>query len=344
MIRLSGLCLLLFPLAGCGYLFGDDGVFRDSRDDYREASELPVMKVPQGRESQRLDEIYAVPPITAERDLRAGDEIPRPDPLLAANAEQAVRIQKLGDASWALIAIPPGQLWPQVRAFLSAANVPIGRVDARAGLIESGFLELQNQERQSRFRFRVERGVQRGNSELHVLQMFQTSDEGSWPDTSDDPELESEMLRSVAQYIANSADTAPVSMMAEQSISAQGRVATVEEGGKTFIRLDLPFDRAWASLARALEISGFEITDRNRSSRVYYATYRGEKSEEEDSGWFNWFGDDENSHPLTDAPLLVTMREEAGGSMAISLAAESSGDASEEALLSLLQLLKGNIN
>jgi outer membrane protein assembly factor BamC len=342
-VRAAALLVALLPLGGCGYLFGDDGLFRDSSGDYRASQELPVMAVPEGRTAEGLDEIYAIPPITADPSPNSGDKIPRPAPLLSASADQMVRIQRLGEDSWALVAIPPGQLWPQVRSFLSAANVPINRVDARAGIIETSYLELQNEDRPARFRFRVERGVQRGNSELHVLQMFQTSDDQSWPEDSDDVELEAEMLRSVAQFIANSADTAPVSMMAEQSIAATGRVALVEDRGDSFIRLELPFERAWAALARALETSGFEITDRNRSEGRYYVTYTGDSDEKKDSGWFSWFGSDDETHPLSGVPLLLTMSEEPSGSLVIRLAAEG-GAAKDQDILSLLQLIKGNIN
>ena len=66
------------------------------------------------------------------------------------------------------------------------------------------------------------------------------------------------MLQAVAQFLANSAGTAPVSMIAEQGISAGGKISMQEAPeGYTYIRLDLPFDRAWASLGRALEASTF---------------------------------------------------------------------------------------
>jgi outer membrane protein assembly factor BamC len=336
-------------LTGCGYLFGDKGLFRDNASDYREAVELPVMDLPPARSAESLQDLYPIPPVSAEAAAALdSDRTPRPQPLVAASADQMVRIQKLGDDAWALVAMPPGQLWPQVRGFLSAASVPIARVDARAGLIESGWLELQNQERPSRFRFRVERGVQRGNSELHVLQMFAAGADTPWPEQSDDLELEAEMLRSVAQFVANSAGTAPVSMMAEQSISAAGKVTLVDSGDVPFVRLELPFDRAWASLSRALEQSGFEITDRNRSDGVYYVIFVGDE-EEGGSGWFGWLGgDDDDSHPLLDVPLLVRMSPSGNGAdqtQAITLQPEAATVAAKrEDVTSLLLLIKGNIN
>lgn len=337
------LSLVIAGLSGCGYLFGDDGLFRDNSRDYRRAVEQPPMQLPPGRRSEGIAEIYAIPEITSEPLPPGQSGVPRPAPLVSANADQLVRIQRLGDASWVLVAIAPGQLWPQLRSFMSAANVEIARMDARAGIIESTYLNLQGEERPARFRFRVERGVQRGNSELHVLQMFQSS-EDRWPAQSDDLELEGEMLRGIAQFIANSADTAPVSMMAEQSISATARVALVDgDAGSSYISLELPFDRAWASLSRSLELSGFEITDRNRSAGEYYVSYRGDP-DDEDGGWFSWLGGKGDEHPAKDLPLLVTLTAVTEGQMEIRLRPERAGGLGDDDHQSLLVLIKGNID
>lgn len=195
----------------------------------------------------------------------------------------------------------------------------------------------------SRFQFRIEQGVQRGNSELHVLQMNQAGDVNSWPARSDDLALESEMLQGVSQFVANSSDSAPVSMIADQAISATGKISLQEAAsGRTFIRVGLPYPRAWASLARALEVSTFEITDRDRSKGEYYVTFLGADAEEDD-GWFDWLFDDED-HPLAGQNFLVKMESENDTSVAINLL-PLDGDASPDMRQqqSLLALIKGNI-
>lgn len=342
-LRWCSVVVGLLTVGGCGFFFGDDGVFRDTTNDYRQSAEEPVISVPEGMSTESLAEIYAIPKIESEPQFADSGRVPRPAPLVAASADQMVRIQKLGDTSWALIAIAPGQLWPQLRSFLSTAGIDIARMDAREGIIESTYLDLQNQTQSSRFRFRVERGVQRGNSELHVLQMHQRNEE-SWPAQSHDLELESEMLRGVAQFIANSADTAPVSMMAEQSISASGKVALVDDDQGAYIRLGLSFPRAWASLARSLDTSGFEITDRNRSEGIYYARYVGDE-EDQKSGWFGWLKGGEDEHPAAGVPLLMSVRSVESEEMHIRLAPETAdSEIQDEDLQSFLVLIKGNIN
>jgi len=337
--------LLAPALGGCGYLFGDDGFFRDRSQAYREAVELDVIDLPPGMDSTALEELYAIPPVRNDLLLAGEFEVPRPAPLAAGAADQLVRIQKLGDDSWALIGVAPGQLWPQVRSFLSAAGVQVARADARQGIIESDWLQLQDASGESRFRFRIERGVQRGSSELHVLQKSRLGEDDEWPPVSDDIAQEADMLRSVAQYIANSAETAPVSMMADQAISAGGRISLEEDDdGETFIALGLPFNRAWASLALALEDASFEITDRDRSAGRYYLRFLGPNKEDE-GGWFDWLTGGDEDHPLADRRFLVTVDAVGGDAVEIRLAQDDDGEPLEKRQhQSLLARIQGNIN
>ncbi|TDG14800.1 outer membrane protein assembly factor BamC [Seongchinamella unica] len=337
---------LLVSLSGCGYLFGDQGVFRDKSEDYKKAPDMPVITVPEHKDSDALQEIYPVPPV--ENALLATEEfeVPRPTPLAAGAEDEIVRIQRLGEESWILVAEAPGQVWPQVRSFFASAGIPVARVDARAGTMETGWLALESAAMASRFKVRIEQGVQRGNSELHVLQQNQVGDVDNWPGSSDNVEQESEILQALAQYIANSAGTAPVSMVAEQAINASGKISIQESStGESYIQLALPFDRAWASLGRGLEKSTFEITDRDRSSGIYYATFLGPQGEDDD-GWFDWLFDSEEEHPQAGQPFIVSVKADDESNVAIFLkpAAEATAPLEKRDRQALLTLIKGNIN
>lgn len=343
--RAALMTAMLAGASGCGYLFGDDGVFRDTSEDYKQARELPPIEVPEGKDSSALQEIYAIPPIR-EQVVMAGEfEVPRPTPLVAGAADDVVRIQSLGDDSWALVGIAPGQLWPQVRSFLTSAGIQVARADAEAGIIDSGWLELEGQSMASRFRFRIEQGVQRGSSELHVLQMNQAGDTSGWPAQSDNVEQEGEMLRAVAQFIANSADSAPVSMIADRAMSASGKISLEEaDEGYTFIRVGLPFTRAWASVAKALEDSTFEITDRDRSAGSYYVTFLG-VDEEEERGWFSRLFGGGDKDPLVGRSFLLSVAAEGERAVTIRLRPDDQGPSLEkQEEQTLLSQIKGNIN
>jgi len=344
-VRTTVLAALLLACTGCGYLFGDKGMFRDRSEDYKKAPELPVVRVPQGKDSGTLREIYPIPPVSDELLLAGEFEVPRPAPLVAGAGEDIVRIQKLGDESWALIAVAPGQVWPQVRSFLTASGIEVARVDARAGIMDTEWLTMEGQSMASRFRFLMDQGVQRSTSELHVLQMDQAGDVESWPSESDNPEQADEMLRAVAQFLANSADSAPVSMIAEQGISASGKISMQEApAGYTYILLALPYDRAWASLGRALEKSTFEITDHDRSGGNYYVRFLGPNAQEE-AGWMDWLWGSGEDHPMAGQMFLVTMTPQ--DELAVIIRLQPQDDSlsfDKRAEQDLLALIKSNIN
>ena len=50
-------------MAGCGYLFGDDGMFRDKSQDYKQSPELEVIEVPPEKSTDALQDIYPIPDI-----------------------------------------------------------------------------------------------------------------------------------------------------------------------------------------------------------------------------------------------------------------------------------------
>ncbi len=338
--------LILGSLGGCGYIFGDDGVFRDASEDYKKAPEVPVIAVPEGAETASLQEIYPIPDVEQDVVLAGEFEVPRPTPLVAGSSDQMVRIQRLGAEQWALVAEAPGQVWPQVRSFLTSAGISVARVDARAGLIETGWLELESQPVASRFQVRIEQGVQRGTSELHVLQMIQAGDIQNWPATSDNPDQESEMLQAISQYIANSAaDSAQVSMVANQGINATGKISLQESAaGEPYIALALPYERAWASLGRSLEKSTFSISDRDRSSGEYFAVFLGLDAEEED-GWFDWLWDSDSGQPHVGETFVVSVAADGDEAVKIFLRPQSPEvDLQKREQQAMLSLIKGNIN
>lgn len=329
-------------LTGCGYLVGDEGVFRDRSNDYRTARyEEERLAVPEGMSEDALGDAYVIPEVTETVLADEEFEVPRPTPLTSGDVEQLVRIQRLGDEHWALFELTPAQLWPQVRSFLSASGLNLAQQDARAGVMESQWVQFEDADQESRFRFRIEQGVQRGSSELHILQMNQGGT--SWPKTSDNPEQESNILKAVAQYVANRTESASVSMLAERGISAQGKVVLKEgDSGETYLELALPYYRAWASMAPALEKSTFEITDRNRSDGRYFVTFTGSEAEE-DRGWFGGlFGGDDD--PLLDQAFVVMVTQQSDELMRIDIQKDTGEALDRRDAQRLLSLIKGNIS
>ncbi|MCX2982164.1 outer membrane protein assembly factor BamC [Halieaceae bacterium IMCC14734] len=336
--------MLLLGLSSCTYINGEKSYFRDRTDDYRKARATAVLEVPAGLDDEALQDIYVIPPITEDISVNGEFNAPRPAPLVTGSVDQLVRIQKLADEQWMLVSVAPGQLWPQVRSYLGGVNMPIARVEASAGLIETAWVEPEGAIGE-RYRFRIEQGVQRNTSELHILQMGMVGDINTWPTNSTDAAREDDMLRSMAQFIADSVGTAPVSMMAQQAISASGRVSMQEDDdGNPYIRLDLPYHRAWASVDRALGEANFDILDRDRSAGAYFVHYN--RPLEEDSGWLDWLFSNDEDDPAAELEKYdyrVELNDLGGETVHIEISRKDGGELSQSHAQSILSLIKGNI-
>lgn len=334
--------VVLAALPACSWFQQD--YIRDRSNDYQKARVEPMPKVPAHLRQDSLQSIYVIPPIT-EKIAPSGDfEVPRPAPLVAQESEELVRIQRLGDEEWMLASVAPGQLWPQVRAFLNASGLQVARVDARAGLIETGWYQGQGATMNERYRFRIEQGVQRNTAELHILQQFQVGEVGAWPEVSSDNSRGSDMLMAIAQYIANTAEAAPVSMMAQQAMGEGGKVSLQEDpDGTPFIRLVLPYYRAWASVERALRESSFSVRDLDRSQGLFFVRF---VPPEEDEGWFSslFGGDDEENEELAGQDYVLTVNEVDASEVRIGIRREDGAAIERAQSQQLLSLLKGNIN
>ena len=116
---------LALSLSACGSIMGDEGIFRDRSEDYKQAPQVAPVELPEGIKSTEMEDIYVIPPVE-DSYLPADEfEVPRPAPLGNSAAQEIVRIQRLGDDSWILVGVAPGQVWPQVRNFMSASGMQV---------------------------------------------------------------------------------------------------------------------------------------------------------------------------------------------------------------------------
>ena len=336
-------------LSGCN-LLPDAGkiipweVDSELSGDYETAIETDAIAVPDDLDSDAIQQTYPIPEVAVNLAIPVTGKAPRPAPLTTGSQLDAVRLQRLGESSWAVVNVAPGQLWPQVRAFLVSSGIDVASVDASGGLIDTAFVMLENKSLESRFRFRVDSGVQRNTSELHILQqnVAKDLDLTSWPENSDDAELEQTMLRNIAQFIANSAESAPVSMMAEQAMTGAGRISMEESSSGARLRLDLPFNRAWAATEKGFIEAGFRLDDKNRSAGLFYVTYLGPEGEE-DGGWFSWLGGSDNDDPLIGQEFQVQLTVEDTSQVTIYILGSDGQPIGQLEQQGLLALLQGNI-
>lgn len=306
-------------LSGCGWLFGDDGVFRDRGNDYRSAKLEPSLQIPEGMSKTAIaSEEFGIPETKNTEPLSPEFTVPRPPKLDVV--PDSVRINKLGKQSWILADASPAELWAQVRTFLNASKLPVARAEATSGQLETSWLQPANSgQAEERYQFIVDQGVQPGTSEVRVVQAVRANSPSSWPRYSDDAGREDAMLRELAQYLADASSAGAVSMLAERGIDDTGRLTLQQSvnGSDPSLLIKLSFERSWAALDGALERGQFAIEDRNQEQKTFWVKALPELEEvvveEEEDGWFSWLTDwsdeDENAAEAA-APKTMVVRKQ----------------------------------
>ncbi len=285
--------LLLSTLGGCSWLLGDEGYFRDRKNDYLSEKVLPPLQLPDGVEQYEEDELFLIPEVSNTDLPDENFQVPRPAPLLNAGTGNTVRIQKLGDERWLLIDIPPSHLWQRVKNFLTDNRIPLAREDAPQGLLETTWLQRTAEEApktRERYLYRIDQGVQRNSSEVHIVQFqlpitAELNEQFDWPNESVSDEREEWMAQQLAQFLVNTDGRASVSLLAQGIGSASKVSLERDSSGEPVIKLELPFPRAWASVGAALNKASFEVLDLDRSKGHYYVSYQPE--DEEEPGFFS---------------------------------------------------------
>jgi outer membrane protein assembly factor BamC len=309
--RLIAVSLGLAVLSGC---FGGDGMFRDRGQDYRRAKLSKPLEVPAGMSSQTLGDKYVVPGIQTHKALDGDFDLPRPEALSKNVGSEEIKIQTLNGKSWILLDGDPNQVWPRMRLFLSRAGLLVASADGDSGIIETEWRDPAGDGlSRERFRFRLEQGIQKGTSEIHMLTQINGGD--AWPAVSSDLERESQMVRVVAQYMADSEAAGSVSILAQRT-DGKGKIFLEGEAGseERYLRLLLPTDRAWAALGLALVKAGFEIDDDRPEVNKYWLTYLDPDAEE-----LGWFAKMFSARPLDLSRYVVELRPVASEESLITL-------------------------
>jgi outer membrane protein assembly factor BamC len=279
-MRRSGFRLVTIGLC---FSLGACGLFYDRGEDYRQAELSKPLKLPPGVSSETLGDKYGVPGIEKHQGLPGQFEVPPPEPISRNVGRAEIRIQSLDDKSWILMDGSPGQVWPQVRGFLNEAKMNVARSDVDQGILETEWLNPRSGNVPERYRFRIEEGVQASTAEVHVTQSTQDGTD-SWPEKSPDPARTQELIKLLAQYMANSeGKNSAVSVLAKKG-GTKGKIFLEGEGEYSHLRVQLPYDRAWGALGLALEKAGFEIEDSSQNVNKFWASYVPPQTEK--PGWF----------------------------------------------------------
>lgn len=293
---------LCFSTASC--------IYTDRSNDYQRSGSIPRVTLPDGVNSTPLEPLYPIPPVTQRMDAFlesdiGGDGVPRPEPMSAEREAAKIKIQKVGDRQWMLVEAPASQVWPLAQSYLSQTGIEVAKSDAEVGLIETQWVQFKlDNQNQSRFQIRIEKGVRYETTEVHILQdqaPINTNVARNWPAKSIDEERETWLLEGMANTLVQSIGNKAASLLG-QSVGGDSKAELVlhEEEPALYLRLNKV--RAWATLAHGLKSDGFIKWEENDDLGVFYFQFTGAYKRP------NWFvrlftwGDDA---PVKDAPYSM---------------------------------------
>jgi outer membrane protein assembly factor BamC len=306
---LSALALIIGSASGCGWIYGEDGYFRDRGSDYLEARQTAPMQLPANVETKRLDPLLPVPQQVASSTVVGEFEVPRPQPLAVLADASEFSLQKSGESRWVVAQRVPAEVWPVARQFFADNGFQISEDRPQTGEFSTAWQRFDAlsasmarrlssrvsgvaPDAETRVRVRIEPGVQRNTSEIFVVSAERPA--GSTADVaftnrSSNPSLDAALLDEMLVALARSAEQGgSVSLLAARDFDAPSRVSLTEDGnGNPMLSLGADFDRAWSGVGRSLEMADIRIDDINRSLGVYYVNLaEGAQKKDQEPGFF----------------------------------------------------------
>jgi outer membrane protein assembly factor BamC len=309
LVGLSALAVVISSTSGCGWLWGDDGYFRDRGNDYLEATQTAPMQLPPDIQTdKRLDPLLPIPRNVADDTNKSRDyEVPRPQPLQVAAEASDYTLQRTGDSRWIMAQRPPAEVWPVAHQFFEDNGFRIAEDRPQTGEFTTTwqhFDELSasmaqrlsgattSGDGETRVRVRIEPGVQRNSSEVYVVSVARPAGSTSEPDfparsvnTGLDSILVDQMLASMTR---DSEKGGSISLLAARDFDAPSRVTLNEDGsGNPVLSVGADLDRAWSSVGRALERGEWRVEDINRSLGLYYINLAEKAGPDAKPGFFS---------------------------------------------------------
>lgn len=306
-MRWAWIPAIAFAVVGCRWFNDDEGLIRNTADDYLEARVSEPLIVPQDMEDERVQDAWPIP-VIVEKPLAKHypTGAPRLDAIVRSNDAGAVKIQKLGGRSWLIVSNEPFSVWPVVKQFLADNGVEVSFEAPAQGLIGGVWLLIEEESYRDvirvaiqdgkkengisggkdRIRFKIEQGIRDGSSEVHVRHENDSSvgEMSKWPDSSALTSVETVLLTEIGSYYAAGLASPAVSKAA-LGISTDMK-ATIESDAQGYpqLRLNLDFDRAWAAVSQALGRANIEIERSERDKGLFQVAIErgamtGDKSE-----------------------------------------------------------------
>ncbi len=294
--RLAALALVAAVASGCSVLDGN-------KIDYKGSKLGAALDVPPDLTKLANDPRYQVTGQTVSAQGLQALQQSGPGAPTALNQAGDVRLERIGQQRYLIVARTPEQIWSATRDFWvengltvivdqqnigvmetdwaeNRAKIPMDGLRRFLGSLAEGFYGSGERDK---FRTRMER-VQ-GGTEVYISHrgLAETARGGQtgssaatpitgWQARPTDPELEAEFLRRLMVRLGAPQDKAtPQAVAAAAPIAMASRI--VGAGATIAVELDDGFDRAWRRVGLSLDRTGFTVEDRDRKNGIYFVRY-----------------------------------------------------------------------
>lgn len=288
---------LVLSATGCGWLTGDEGYFRDRKHDYRNAKIEQPLQLPEGADDSAIRDLYPVPGWEGKPQFENEFSVPMPE-VFVTKSQGEIRAFRSANRYWIVVNAPPAESWARVRRFWQLNNIQLEKESPFDGLMETVWLsrEKDGVATRDKFRVRVEHGMHKNSAEVYIMHLgFPKQDElpkpeqVDWEQVKEDDELSVAIMQELASFLIETEyEGAPASLLAQSFSGAPKSSLATDEQGNRVLMLTLDFDRAWEAVGKALDDSELEVTDKDRSTGVYYVNYFPDAQEGKKGGFFSF--------------------------------------------------------
>ena len=284
---LASVCVLA-AMMGCGVVKTSVGLVVNERDNYLDAAETEMISVPSDLEGERIADVWEIPEIEVIPAAKYyANAAPRPISIVGDSDPNLIRIQKLGERSWMVVQRKPDTVWPLIRQFLTFNGVEVETEDPAEGVIVTKPLALGSAASTSMLHstiraenpdaadddflvFRVEQGMRRGSSEVHLKYLDDANQLKyvDWSLPSTESEVTNEILRQIAQFELDDVSNEAVSRVGQEVAGVPKIELIRDDVGFPSLRYNVDFERTWATVLSAIERSPYDVATRERTTRL----------------------------------------------------------------------------
>lgn len=313
-LKVAGISALL-AASGCSLL-------EDRSERYVDAREGEELRLPATADETRFGQVMPIREVTtADSGRMYRESIPAPPDMTSEILDENYVVEELDGQMWLLVNDVPGRVWPAVSSYMNDRGLGVAQDSPQLGLLQS---ELVNFSKRARtllqldeapaadeprlvVQARVAPGVRRKTTEvqLRVYEISGNPDEllpwRSADPSQEDLDTSERLLTDMGEFLRGRDESKSYSRAALGMVSEPLVRLNSENEQAVAIEMDLDYGRGWSEVSRALDEAEIPVVDLNRSAGWFNVDFRDES--ERESGWFDWFGDDEAPQHTFDLSL-----------------------------------------